>query len=344
VFSPAGAAPATASARKLLDALSRPFIVSGHRLSVGASCGVAHAAQSPLDLAALMRQADLALNQAKSLGGRRLALFDATLENEQMLRLELEQELAGAIDRGEMELAYQPQFTLLTGEIVGAEALLRWRHPVRGFISPGVFIPLAEASGDIHALTAFVLDTACRDARNFPTPIKIAVNISPADLLAGSVPELIAVALEETGLRPEFLEVEITESGFIQGGAAVAETFDRIRRLGVGIALDDFGTGYSSLGYLHKFPFTKLKIDRSFVTGIPDDTDAMTILRSIFVLAQGLGLKTIAEGIETAEQQETLLSLGCKLGQGYLFAKPMAFEQLVRTHLAPIPADVAIAS
>ena len=335
VFSRGGIERATAQATLLLDALSKPFTVSGHRLTVGASCGIAWCGEPAIDLPVLMRQADLALHTAKRQGGRRLVAFDAVLEAERMLRLELEQELVGAIERGEMELAYQPQFALTSGEIVGVEALLRWRHPTRGYVAPSLFIPIAEETGAIYDLTAWVMETACRDASQWPTPIKVAVNISPVDLMAGAVPELIAAALARSGLSAAFLEVEITESAFIQGGPAIADTFDRIRKLGVGLALDDFGTGYSSLGYLHKFPFTKLKIDRSFITGIPGDRHAMTILSSIIVLAQGLGLQTIAEGIETPLQREALASLGCELGQGYLFSRPVTAAQLVDRHLSP---------
>jgi EAL domain-containing protein (putative c-di-GMP-specific phosphodiesterase class I) len=207
--------------------------------------------------------------------------------------------------------------------MIGAEALLRWTHPTKGPISPALFIPVAEEMGLIHRLGAWVLATACRDAMSWPDPIKIAVNISSIQFETGDLVAAVRQATQASGLPGGRLEIEITESAFVKESARLKEIFDRLLGMGIRFALDDFGTGYSSLGYLHRFPIAQIKIDQSFVTGIPGDGHAMAILRSIKALAEGLGIRTIAEGVETAEQAEILRILGCDDGQGYLFSRPV---------------------
>ncbi len=329
IFSSFGKDQAFDEARAIGEALAKPFLIAGHRLSVGVSFGIAESEGPQGNIEGLMRRADLALHRAKRSGMHRIVMFDSELEAEQLLRLELEQELAGALERGEMEVVFQPQFCIRSGKLTGAEALLRWHHPTRGYVSPADFIPIAEECGAIHKLSSWVMNQACAAASTWPQHLKVAVNISPTDLIAGDVPKLVDEAVRAADLDPGRIEIEITESAFIEGGPAITAAFEQLRGLGVGFALDDFGTGYSSLGYLHRFPFSKLKIDRSFVSGIPSDGDAMAILRSIVSLAHGLGLQMIAEGIETESQREALLLLGCELGQGYLFSKPISPAQFI---------------
>jgi EAL domain-containing protein (putative c-di-GMP-specific phosphodiesterase class I) len=225
---------------------------------------------------------------------------------------------------------YQPQVSLPTESYVGAEALLRWKHPVKGFISPVVFIPIAEEMGLIHRLGGWVLTKACCDATRWPTPIKVAVNVSSLQFETGDLVESVRTALMTSGLPAARLELEITESAFVQESERLKGTFDQLLDLGVSFALDDFGTGYSSLGYLHRFPISKIKIDRSFVSGLPKDGHAMAIVRSVIALAYGLQIRTIAEGIETSEQAEALRLIGCDDGQGYLFSKPIDNHSLQR--------------
>jgi diguanylate cyclase (GGDEF)-like protein len=300
---------ATGTARMLAEELARPFMVSGHRVMIETSVGVAATPQGSPDLTQLIRHAGLALQESKRQGRGRATVFQETMEKAELDRLTLERDLAGAVVRGELKVVYQPQVDLATGDLVGVEALVRWQHPRRGMVPPNLFIPIAEESGIIHQITEWVLLTACTDAAGWARPIKLAVNISPVDLHAGEVPAMVMDALKRSGLGRERLELEITETAFVQGGEAVEESFHRIKALGI--------------GFLQRFSFGKLKIDKSFVDGIPHDPEAMAIMRAIIMLAQGLGLRTIAEGIETEKQRQALGQLGCQLGQGYLFSKPV---------------------
>ena len=315
-------------ASAILEELGRPFLVFGHQVSIGTSIGFVTNQHS--DLAWLMQKADVALYDAKSRGGQRITVYHPSLEQDRRDREVLEQEMREAIDRGEMYIVYQPQVLVSSGDVIGVEALLRWRHPKRGLVPPSLFIPIAEETGFIHSLTEWLVNRACAEAALWPAKITLAVNVSPVDLQSGDVPQLVSEALSRSGLSPGRLELEITETAFLRGGEAVEDAFNKVRELGVEFALDDFGTGYSSLAYLHRYPFAKLKIDRSFISGIPRDQQAMTILRSIIMLAQGLGMRSIAEGVETDEQRETLRLLGCQHAQGYLFSKPMDNASLTR--------------
>ncbi|WP_370677411.1 EAL domain-containing protein [Pleomorphomonas sp. PLEO] len=323
VFCPEGLDVASELAAALLGDFAKPFVVGGHRLTVSASFGVADAGWDCRDLNVLMRRADLALNAAKKQGRRRIAHFEAAMEASLVRRLMLQSELASALDRGEIHVAYQPQFDLTTGAVVGAEALMRWRHPSLGAVPPNVFIPIAEETGLIHDLTAWMMKRACRDAAAWPRPIPVSVNVSAIDLKSGDVPAMALAALEEAGLSANRFEVEVTESAFVGADPVVSDAFARLRARGIPLALDDYGTGYASLGYLHRFPFSTLKIDKCFVDGVPDDAEAMVILKSLVVLARGLGLKTVAEGIEQPEQRDALAALGCDIGQGFLFSAPV---------------------
>ncbi|PKR87949.1 hypothetical protein CXZ10_17660 [Pleomorphomonas diazotrophica] len=323
VYCPEGPDVAGELAAALLADFAAPFTVGGHRVTVGVSFGVAGLESHSRDLGVLMRRADLALNAAQKQGRRRIAHFEASMEAALVRRLMLESELNAALDRGEIEVAYQPQVDLATGAVTAAEALMRWRHPTLGAVPPGVFIPIAEETGLIHQLTAWVMKRAALDAVAWPQPIPVAVNVSALDLQSGDVPSMAVAALEAAGLPASRFELEVTESAFVGADPVVSEAFARLRARGIALALDDYGTGYASLGYLHRFPFTTLKIDKSFVDGVPDDADAMAILQSVVVLARGLGLRTVAEGVELPEQRAALAALGCDIGQGYLFAAPV---------------------
>jgi diguanylate cyclase (GGDEF)-like protein len=319
---------ALADARTLVASIRQLFHEAGHQIAVAASVGVCWWSAEGGTASAMMRQADVALYRAKRTGTGSVVLFEPVMEEDRLARLELEADLNEAFDDDQFHLVYQPQYDLASGDMVGAEALLRWKHPTRGFVSPVVFIPMAEEMGLIHRLGAWVLATACREATQWPPTMKIAVNVSAVQFATGDLVAVVREALEISGLPAERLELEITESAFVQDSKSLGETFERLLALGIRFALDDFGTGYSSLGYLHRFPIAKIKIDRSFVSNIPADGQAMAILRSIRALADGLGIKTIAEGIETQEQAETLRLMGCQDGQGYLFSKPIDGELL----------------
>ncbi len=323
VYCPGGLDMAGELTAALQVDFATPFVVGGHRLTVTASFGVAGADWDSGDLTVLMRRADLALHVAKKQERRRVAYFEAAMEANLLRRLMLESELAAALDRDEIHVAYQPKFDLGTGEVVGAEALMRWRHPSLGAVPPGVFIPIAEETGLIHRLTAWMMKRAAMDAAAWPRPVPVSVNVSVLDLQTGDVPAMATAALEEAGLPASLFELEVTESAFVGADPMVSESFERLRARGIPLSLDDYGTGYASLGYLHRFPFTTLKIDKSFVDGVPDNEEALVILKSVVVLARGLGLKTVAEGVEHPEQRDALAELGCDIGQGFLFSPPV---------------------
>nr|WP_281379068.1 EAL domain-containing protein [Aurantimonas endophytica] len=319
---------ALADADALAASLGELFYESGHQIAVAASVGVCWWSAEGGTASAMMRQADVALYRAKRQGRGLVVLFEPAMEEDRLARLELEADLNRAFEKDEFQVFYQPQVDLVSGELVGAEALLRWKHPTKGFVSPAVFIPVAEEMGLIHRLGAWVLTTACCEAKRWPSTATIAINVSAVQFATGDLVAAIGEALEASQLPAERLELEITESAFVQDSKGLDEIFERLLGLGISFALDDFGTGYSSLGYLHRFPISKIKIDRSFVSNVPMDGQAMAILRSIRALAEGLDIKTIAEGIETPEQAETLRIMGCQQGQGYLFGKPMDAEAI----------------
>jgi EAL domain-containing protein (putative c-di-GMP-specific phosphodiesterase class I) len=252
--------------------------------------------------------------------------MEADLRSRQMLELGL----WDAFDQGQFELHYQPQVELSTGEVIGAEALLRWRHPTRGFVSPMEFIPVAETIGLIEHLGNWVLRQACLDAMRWPKPIKVGVNVSPAQFARGDFLAAATATLAETELPPARLDLEITESLFIGEKAAVGDAILALQALGVSFSIDDFGTGYSSLSYIRKFPVQKIKIDKSFTSGLPFDQDSLAIVRAFVALAESLGVRVNAEGVETVEQSNALRLLGCVEGQGYLFGKPMTSDELTR--------------
>jgi diguanylate cyclase (GGDEF)-like protein/PAS domain S-box-containing protein len=331
---------ATTVARKLQAALVEPFQIEGHQLRVGASIGISVYPQDGLDAESLLRLADIAMARAKQGGlgddDDSVAFYSREMNQDMQERMRLESDLRNALQKNELQLHYQPKFEIGRGELVGAEALVRWAHPQRGLISPADFIPLAESTGLIVQLGEWVLEEACTQAalwmRAGVTPFRLAVNVSAREFSA-SLPSRVAATLDRHGLAPGWLELEITESTLMRDIERVIDIMDQITALGVTLSLDDFGTGYSSLSYLKRFPIDTLKIDRSFTTGIPEDGNDCAIASTIISIGQQLGHRVIAEGVETVEQLEFLRGAGCDEVQGYLYSRPLAalpFEQALR--------------
>jgi len=305
---------------RIYVALRMPFDCHGHRLSADASIGVALAPRDGSDLMGLLKSADLAMYAAKAAGRRVHRFFEPGMKTEANARRELERDMRAAMAEGGFEVHYQPLADLDSEKIVGCEALLRWRHPLRGMISPAEFIPLAEETGLIQEIGQWVLDTACREAEKWPSHVRIAVNVSPVQFKSQTLALNVASSLAKSGLDPRRLELEITEAVLIGDDEAALTTFAQLRELGVHIALDDFGTGYSSLRYLHRFPFDKIKIDRAFVKEVTDDTGSSSIIKAVVGIATERNMITTAEGVETRRQFETVRDLGCTQMQGYLFS------------------------
>ncbi len=332
-------ARARALAENLIANVDEPYDLSGRRQIVAMSFGIAEAEAADEDPLAVLKRADTALYAAKANGGNRLACFDPKMAVGLAKRQNLESELWEAFERRDFELYYQPQVDLCDERLTGFEALLRWNHPRLGFISPAEFVPIAEASGLIQRLGAWVLEEACATAAAWPPTIKLAVNVSPVQFARGDLVRTIEHALTRSGLPAERLELEITESVLLHENQGVRRTIDEVLGMGVNFALDDFGTGYSSLTYIHKFPIAKIKIDRSFVSEIPLSQEAAAIVSAVAALARSLDIRLNAEGIETREQLELLRLLGCAEGQGYLFGKPKPAEaaaQLIESR-RPLP-------
>ncbi|HEY8877025.1 MAG TPA: EAL domain-containing protein [Roseateles sp.] len=312
--------------KQLRSALRVPVSIAGHeidvRASIGAACAPRHA-QAPDPL---LRAADLALFAAKAAGRDRLVLFDPALQQEAQERKILLADLHVALDAGQLEIHYQPQIELASGKLQGFEALMRWRHPTRGLIPPAIFVPLAEDSGLIVPMGAWALRVACRDAARWPGELRVAVNVSALQFERSPIELHVLEALERSGLPAERLEIELTESALLHDGQHAIDLLTRLRALGIRVALDDFGTGFSSLAYLRRLPLDQLKIDRAFIADLDHPragATARAIVAAIHDLAQALGLHTVAEGIETTEQQQVLAEMGCSLGQGFLYAQAL---------------------
>ena len=305
---------------RIYSALRTPFDCHGHQLSSDASIGVAMAPRHGSDLFGLLKCADLAMYAAKAAGRRTHRFFDPAMEAEANRRRELERDLRTALAQDGFEIHYQPLVDLSNDEVTGCEALLRWRHPVRGMVSPADFVPVAEETGLIEEIGQWVLRTACAEAATWPAHVRIAVNVSPIQFKSETLPLKVAAALAETGLDPRRLELEITEAVLIADDDAALVALNQLRALGVKIALDDFGTGYSSLQYLQRFPFDKIKIDRSFVKEVTHNSSSASIIRAVVSIAADRNMITTAEGVETLQQRETVQNLGCTQMQGYLFS------------------------
>jgi diguanylate cyclase (GGDEF)-like protein len=311
-------------AREILEAMTQPMRIDGNEVVPSTSIGIAIAPLDGTDGQTLLRNADLALYRAKEAGRRTYAFFEESLNERAQQRRQLESDLRVALERGEFELNYQPLFDLERNCICSFEALLRWHHPRLGLVSPVDFVPIAEDTGLIVPIGAWVLREACAQAANWPEHVRVAVNVSAVQFHRGGLNETILRALADSGLAPQRLEVEITESIFLEGGDTTLRLLHSLRALGVRIALDDFGTGYSSLSYLQSFPFDKLKIDRSFIQNLLTRDGATAIVHAITELANALGIETTAEGVEETAQLMELRAHGCSSVQGFLFAEPMS--------------------
>ena len=319
---------ASTLASMLIETVSRPYEVQGHEFIIGASIGIALAPGDGHEADGLLRNADIALYRAKAEGRGTAHFFEAEMDRRIQARRLLEIDLRKAFANGEFELFYQPLINLTTDAVSGFEALLRWRHPDRGMIAPGDFIPLAEEIGLIVPLGEWVLRQACAEAMRWPGELKVAVNLSPAQFRSRGVVRAVLTALAYSRLPASRLELEITESVLLGETDANLATLHQLREIGVRISMDDFGTGYSSLSYLRCFPFDKIKIDRSFVSELAERPDCVAIIRAVAGLGLSLGIATTAEGIETTEQLERVRAEGCTEVQGYLFSAPRPASEL----------------
>ncbi len=317
-------------AQRLIDTVGEPYMIEGHALSVGTTIGIAVAPTDGEDADRLLRNADLALYRAKAEGKQTFRFFEQEMDAKAQARRQLETDLRFAIAAETLEVHYQPLVDLSNSEVIGFEALVRWPHPTRGFVPPSEFVPLAEETGLITALGNFVLKRACTDASQWPTHIKLAVNLSPMQFRVGNVFTTVKDALKLSGLEPDRLDLEITESVLLDRTDQVIAHLHALRALGVRISMDDFGTGYSSLSYLRSFPFDKIKIDRSFVHGLKSQADSQAIVRAIISLGASLGITITAEGVETESELACLKAEGCNEGQGYLFAKAQPQSEVLR--------------
>ncbi len=318
-------------ASEIISTLSQPYSIEGQSVVIGASVGIALAPMDGDTSEELIRNVDLALYAAKDAGRGTYHFYDKGLHSAAEERAELEQDLREAIGKGELQLYYQPVVYTATEEITGFEALMRWNHPRRGALSPAKFIAVAEDAGLIDQLGQWALRTACEDLARWPDGIRCAVNVSPLQFSKKELPNVVANALAHSGIKPSRLELELTESVFLNDSAGTDAMFKALKRVGVRLALDDFGTGYSSLGYLKKAPFDKIKIDRSFVQGATEQGSRNgAIIAAITSLAEALHMDTTAEGVETLDELELIRVLGCSHVQGYIYHKPVSAEDAAR--------------
>lgn len=325
---------------RIIETLGHAFTVAGQQVRVGASIGIAVLPRDGTDPDHLLRNADLALYRAKAAGRNTHRWFETAMEVGIQARQDLERDLRAAFAAGDLDVHYQPVLLAESGRLTGFEALLRWRHPERGFVAPAEFVPLAEETGLIGPIGAWVLRRACTDAATWPAGIRVAVNLSPVQFRDGGLTGTVADVLAATGLAPGRLELEITESVLLAENAANLATLHRLRALGTRIALDDFGTGYASLSYLRAFPFDRIKIDRSFVSEMETHPQSAAIVRAIIGLGTSLGIAITAEGIETQAQAAHLCAAGCGEVQGFLFGRPMPAAQARRRILGSDPASL----
>jgi diguanylate cyclase (GGDEF)-like protein/PAS domain S-box-containing protein len=320
---------ATSLATRIVEALSAPFVVQEHQIVVGASVGIALSPHDGMEPEQLLKNADIALSRAKSEGRGTYRFFEKGMDVRMQARRALEMDLRKALVQGEFELHYQPIHDLRRNALCGLEALLRWKHPQRGMVSPAEIIPLAEEMGFIVPVGEWVLREACAEAAKWPDHLKIAVNLSPKQFKCRNLVQTVVNAVVAAGLSPGRLELEITETVLLHDSAATLETLRKLQNFGIRIALDDFGTGYSSLSYLRSFPFNKIKIDRSFINGLSDGSaEAVAIVRAMTQMGLSLGMSTTAEGVETAEQRDIVRAEGCTEAQGYLYSRPKSTHEI----------------
>jgi diguanylate cyclase (GGDEF)-like protein len=320
---------AIAFAERVIKMFAKPFEVAGHQIIVGVSIGIAFAPQDGLEADQLLKCADLALYRSKSDGRGIFRLFHAEMDARMQARRVLELDLHQALSADQFELFFQPLIDLRTKKVAGFEALLRWRHPTRGLVSPDQFIPLAEETGMIVPIGEWVIRQACAAAANWPGELKVAVNLSAVQFKSHNLVAATVAALRESGLLADRLEFEITETVMLHDTDATLTTLHQFQALGIHIAMDDFGTGYSSLSYLRRFPFDRIKIDQSFVRELGERPDSMAIVRAVATLGRDLGMAITAEGVETRQQLDALEGAGCTEIQGYLFSRPVPGSRVI---------------
>ena len=332
-------------AEKVRGALSQPYTLEGHDIYISSSIGISLFPSGKEDASALLKHADTAMYRAKADGGDVHRFYQPDMQKSADARLSIEKDMRKAKDAGQLEVYYQPQILISSGQIIGAEALLRWKHPGRGFVSPVEFIPVAEETGLIIEIGEFVLKRVVdqvgvwREAGLLENFGAIAVNVSPVQFRQPNFVEMVVKILEDAALSPNLIKIEITESTIIDSVEDVIVKMQRIRKLGVHFSLDDFGTGYSSLNYLRRLPLDQLKIDRSFVQGITRDASESAIVETIISMGHHLGMDVIAEGVETNEELAFLKAKGCNAYQGFLFSRPVPgqdFEALLRLSKADL--------
>jgi diguanylate cyclase (GGDEF)-like protein len=325
---------ASALAQAIIELMSMPYDLNGHQAVVGASIGIAVSPGDGSSCDNLLRNADLALYRAKADGRGTFRFFEPVMDLQMQTRRTMELDLRKALPAGQFELYYQPVVNVASNEIRGFEALIRWNHPERGMIAPATFIPLTEEIGFIVPLGEWVIRQACIAAAKWPEDIHVAVNISAVQFRSPDLMKVIVGALAASGLDPARLELEITETVLLHSKEATLAVLHQLRDLGVRIAMDDFGTGYSSLTYLQCFPFDKIKIDRSFVKDVTENKGSLNIVRAVAALANGMGMTTTAEGVETQDQLDRIAAEGCTEMQGFLFSRPIPEREIERTFLS----------
>ncbi len=335
-----------AVANRMLKALNQPFHVDGQELYSSGSIGVIIYPDSCDNVDELLKNVYTASHHAKKQGRNNFQFYSSTLSANAIRRMALEHGLRHALENNEFHLAYQPKVDLATGRIIGAEALARWNSPELGPVSPVEFVPVSEETGLIVPIGDWILETACQQARDWMdaglTDVSVAVNLSVRQFRQGALAVRVQEIMDQTGLPCSNLDLELTESMLVENAEQTVKVLKELKALGVSLSIDDFGTGYSSLSYLTKFPLDSLKVDRSFVTGLPDNPDAVTMAKAIVNMAQNLGLKVIAEGVETERQSTFLHALGSDIGQGYLFSRPVSYDEFVRLaggNVTPFPVD-----
>ncbi len=317
-------------AKKLIDIVSQPYSIDGSRCVIGASVGIAIAPFDGIEAEELVRSADLALYASKGGGRGQFRFYSSDLHDQAERRRQIEEDLRDALAKDQIFIAYQPLVETLTNKVVGLEALLRWKHPELGVVPPAVFIPIAEESNLIGALGDWVLRTACADAARLPGNVRVAVNVSTMQFANSAFASLVTQALAASELLPSRLELELTESIFLADDQSTSDMFAALKMLGVRLSLDDFGTGYSSLSYLKNAPFDKIKIDKSFITGVTEPGNRnVAIIKAIVSLAEALDMDTVAEGIEAHDELKMMRALNVKQIQGYIYADPVSFEQVI---------------
>ncbi|AYN15705.1 MULTISPECIES: bifunctional diguanylate cyclase/phosphodiesterase [Pseudomonas] len=323
------------TAQRLINAICPPFQIEGHQFTVGVSIGIAIAPDDNDQAEQLLGYADMALYEAKRNGRNRYECFDVELDVAARQRRLVETDLRTALHLGQLQLHYQPVVDQQTSSVTGYEALLRWEHPTRGMVMPMDFIPIAEETGLIHELGTRALNLACQEAASWDSEQTVSVNLSAVQFKNGNLVHIVALALADSGLPPQRLELEITESVLLGNSEENVRTLRALKDLGVSISLDDFGTGYSSLGYLRSFPFDRIKIDKSFVHDMCDSREAMSIIRAITDLSNSLMIKTTAEGVESEEQMRRLAAEGCSHFQGYLYGRPAPASERLKQVITP---------